>query len=185
MSFYSPELNERKTRAKKNKTKIDQHVANKVYNLRPSSVISENNERGKKEDSGMEQPFPVEEGQSSRHTLPRSPHKSPWGALTWVINLERGKLSEPPFFSPPLGSIGKVAGKKQQFSVKKKENLWVTGWIGRGSKTCWDACMGMRSPPKQVDIECKLAQREEWGVDKLARAPPLPGLPAPYYSLRN
>lgn len=61
MSFYSPELNERKTRAKKNKPKIDQHVANKVYNLRPSSVISENNERGKKEDSGMEQPFPVEE----------------------------------------------------------------------------------------------------------------------------
>ena len=52
MSFYSPELNERKTRAKKNKPKIDQHVANKVYNLRPSSVISENNERGKKEDSG-------------------------------------------------------------------------------------------------------------------------------------
>lgn len=89
------------------------------------------------------------------------------------------------FFLLLWGVLERLLERNSSSLVKKKENLWVTGWIGRGSKTCWDACMGMRSPPKQVDIECKLAQREEWGVDKLARAPPLPGLPAPYYSLRN
>lgn len=137
MSFPSPNFNEAKTRGKKVKQGVDQHLIKK--SLEPKAVTCRNSSERGREDSKVEQGT-VHSHPCHTHThISHSPHESPWGAaapwvLTLVINLGERQVEWAAFFFPPSsgelwkGYWEKIASGQQDELEENLKHVGTPSW---------------------------------------------------------